>query len=72
MVILVSLRLWKRQRKKQSFHGRSFAGLRLLKERVGQQLRSHSFILHLRLTAPLLCGVPRAALDLRFEDPISN
>jgi hypothetical protein len=42
------------------------------KERVGQQLRSHSFALHLRLTAPLVCGVPRAALDLKFEDPISN
>ena len=72
MVILVSLRLEKRQRKKQSFYGRSFAGLRLLRRELDNSyavIRLYSFR---GLPHRLCVGFPQAASILNFEDPISN
>lgn len=50
MVILVSLRLGKRQRKKQRTYGRSFAGLRLL----GRELDNNYAVIRLSC----FCGLP--------------
>jgi hypothetical protein len=72
MVILVSLRTGIRQTQKAKVLRKKLCSTKATKERVGQQLRTQSFILLVLLAALLTCGVLRAASIFKIRGPYFN